>query len=223
MGAGTKIKKESFSHAVRPKTEKGRSKSLMAQNYRLAIRMEDEQGWYWPNTIIWHKPNAMPSSVKDRFSVDYEPMFFFTKSEKHYFEQQFEPANVRENEYRRTLRRKNAEHYNLKTPYRGNFPKSTGDPTRRNMRSVWRISTKSYTGPHSAVFPPDLIITPIRAGCPRGGIVLDPFMGSGTTALVAKMLGRNYIGIEINPKDIKTAEDRLRQETLFYYENRTKT
>ena len=81
----------------------------------------------------------------------------------------------------------------------------------RNKRCVWKISTKPFRGAHFAVFPEELVETPIKAGCPKGGIVLDPFMGSGTTAVVAKRLGRNYVGIELNPKYIEIAETRLKK------------
>ena len=192
----------------------GYEKSLLLQPYRLAMRMVDDQNWILRNVIIWHKPNAMPHSVKDRFTVDYEPIFFFTKSKQYFFEQQFEAADLRENEYRRALRRKNADDYNLKKPYQGNFPKSFGDPDKRNKRSVWAISTKSYVDAHFAVYPPELLAIPIKAGCPKGGIVLDPFMGSGTTAVVARKLGRHFIGIELNKSYIEIATRRLSQGVL---------
>lgn len=80
----------------------------------------------------------------------------------------------------------------------------------RNKRSVWRIGTVNYSGNHFAVFPPRLVKTPILAGCPKGGIVLDPFIGSGTTAIVARRLGRRFIGIELNPKYVRLAKDRIK-------------
>lgn len=96
----------------------------------------------------------------------------------------------------------------------GNFNKDgilIGDGM-ANKKSVWTINTKPNKDAHFAIFPPELIIDPIKAGCPEGGIVLDPFMGSGTTAIVAKKLNRNYIGIELNPDYIKIADKRLRKE-----------
>jgi len=85
----------------------------------------------------------------------------------------------------------------------------------RNKRSVWTITTKSFKEAHFATFPEDLIVPMVKAGCPKDGIVLDPFMGSGTTALVAKKLARNYLGIELNPEYIKIANERLRQDILL--------
>ena len=80
----------------------------------------------------------------------------------------------------------------------------------RNKRCVWTIGTTNFSGQHFAVYPPKLVETPIKAGCPEGGIVLDPFIGSGTTALVAKQLGRQFIGIELNPEYVKLAKNRLK-------------
>jgi len=143
----------------------GMEKSLLLQAHRLAIRMIDEQGWILRNTIIWHKPNVMPQSVKDRFTVDYEPVFFFTKSKKYWFEQQFEPMNFKESDYRTQIR-KNADQYNIKKPYENNYPKSF-NPNGRTKRCVWEIPTQSYPESHFATFPEELIVTPIKAGCPK--------------------------------------------------------
>jgi len=206
----------------------GYEKSLLFQNYRLIIRMIDEQKWILRNTIIWHKPNCMPSSVKDRFTVDFEPVFFFTKSKKYYFETQYEP-------YQGPINRWGGNYFNLRVPNAKKAKSSQyiasekeqqqyaiaarsrnmrPDERGRNMRSIWKIPTKPYASAHFATFPPALIEVPIKAGCPKNGIVLDPFMGSGTTAEVACYLGRNYIGIELNPEYIKLAEKRLKQNIL---------
>lgn len=228
-------------------------KSLILQAHRLAICMIDEQHWILRNTLIWWKPNCMPSSIKDRFTVDYEPIFFFTKSKKYYFEQQFEPLSesyLKENRPFGILRQrlyKNSKYVkggygnnqfknkkNLTTKqkaYRESFVSGGGNidsgginnpnsrkkaiermlkSNGRNMRSVWSINPQPFPEAHFAVFPEELVEIPIKAGCPKGGIVLDPFIGSGTTAVVAKGLGRNYIGVEINPKFVKMAEERLK-------------
>ena len=189
-------------------------KSLLLQAHRLAIRMIDEQGWILRNTIIWHKPNVMPSSVKDRFTVDYEPVFFFTKAKRYWFGQQFESTIELYSEKR--ARRPQTSHGKEPTPS-GNSNNLTYNklfPLGRNKRSVWKIATKLYKEAHFATFPPELITIPIKAGCPLNGIVLDSFMGSGTTAYVARQLGRNYIGIELNPEYIKMAEKRFAQQIL---------
>jgi site-specific DNA-methyltransferase (cytosine-N4-specific) len=183
-----------------------KAKSLIGIPDRFKIAMIDN-GWICRNDIIWHKPNAMPESVKDRFTDDYERLFFFTKNRKYYFEQQLE-------EYRSKPRKpenKNQQNCNkgyitdrFSPGYRDYY--SQGG---RNKRSVWSINTKPFKGAHFAVFPEELIETPIKAGCPEGGIVMDIFMGSGTTGVVAKRLGRKYIGIELNPEYIKIANERI--------------
>jgi site-specific DNA-methyltransferase (adenine-specific) len=186
---------------------KGQSKCLAQIPSRFAIEMT-VRGWILRNEIIWHKPNCMPSSVKDRFTVDFEKIFFFTKSKRYYFKQQIEAfCQNSDIEYRRALRRD--KNYKVKQPYNNNFPKSFNKDG-RNKRSVWTIATKPFKGAHFATFPEALVETPIIAGSPRGGAILDPFMGSGTTALVAKKFDRNYIGIELNKKYIKLAEKRLK-------------
>jgi len=93
--------------------------------------------------------------------------------------------------------------------------KPIGNPGTRNKRDVWIITTTAFPEAHFATFPEDLIVPMVKAGCPKGGIILDPFMGAGTTALVAQKLGRKYLGIELNPAYIKIAENRLRQEILL--------
>lgn len=207
-----------------------KEKSLSGQNYRLVIRMCDEQGWYWRNTIIWYKRNAMPSSVRDRFGVDYEPIFFFTKNKRYYFEQQFElytnemnrwggdyfNLRVRDSEKEKSSQYKagekeKAQYGTLLRDKREMRPHKQG----RNKRCVWDIPTRGYPGAHFAVFPKALVETPIKAGSPENGIVLDPFCGSGTTLEVARQLGRQYIGIELSKEYIKLAENRLAQSKLL--------
>ena len=189
-------------------------KSLIQIPSHFAIEMCN-RGWILRNEIIWHKPSCMPSSATDRFTVDFEKIFFFTKSKKYYFEQQKEPQQPSESSlqrYKSTPRkeRKNTEPMVKDFPHE-NFILSQG----RNKRCVWSINTKSYKDAHFATYPPKLIETPIKAGCPEGGIVLDIFMGSGTTGRVAKDLGRNFIGLELNPEYCKLADKRLAQQNLF--------
>ena len=180
-------------------------KCLLQIPSRFAIAMID-RGWILRNEIVWHKPNAMPSSVKYRFSVDYEVIYFFVQQKKYYFEQRLEPfVSNNDVEYRRALRR--TSDYTVKKPYKNNFPKSFNDAG-RNKRSVWTIATKPFRGSHFSTFPEKLVETPIKAGCPVGGTVLDPFAGAGTTLIVAERLGRKAMGIEINPEYIKIAENR---------------
>lgn len=146
----------------------GLEKSLMLQAHRLAIRMIDEQQWILRNTIIWHKPNCMPSSIKDRFTVDYEPVFFFTKSRRYYFERQLEPlkpGTLERSQYTfggvpgRAYPGEKREH---PYPEKWNF-----DPAGRNKRCVWKVPTHSFGEAHFATFPEKLIEPMISAGCPR--------------------------------------------------------
>lgn len=209
------------------------NKSLLMIPERFAIAMIDK-GWILRSKIIWHKPNAMPQSAKDRFTIDYEHFFFFTKSQRYYFETQYEPykwtslerakdgikfgGNKASGYGRRTY---SGKEWKPKmggggSSFRndsGNL-KSDGTPISNNprgriKRSVWSIPTKSFKEAHFATYPEQLIQTPIKACCQIEGVVLDPFMGAGTTALVALKNARNFIGIELNPEYIKIANKRL--------------
>jgi site-specific DNA-methyltransferase (adenine-specific) len=175
---------------------------------RFAIAMTDK-GWILRNRIIWQKPNAMPSSVEDRFTVDYEDIFFFVKSKKYNFDTQRIPH-------------KEVSLKRIEKPWHGKLTKGhtlgglkDGDmhkmchPDGRNMRAVWSVNTASLKEAHFATFPEALIEPMVLAGCPKGGVVLDPFFGAGTTGVVAKKLGRNYLVIELNPEYIKIAQKRI--------------
>lgn len=275
-----------------PRVKKGKmpDKSLIMIPFRFAIEMVN-RGWILRNTIIWYKPNCMPSSVKDRFTVDFEYVFFFVKNKKYWFEQQFEPIKL---DSVKRERRGNKENKYSKDEY---FPKGVHANTMsqprnykgyngieeeftnrqgRNKRTVWEISTKSFSEAHFAVFPEELIEPMLKAGCPEfvcsgcgkprekiyksitsfhsgsgkagnlpkgkwegreqeisgdydirmgpvidreeigltdcgcnagfePGITLDPFIGKGTTAIVAKKQGKNFIGIELNPEYVEMA------------------
>lgn len=204
------------------------SKSQIMVPERFAIRMIDELGYIKRNTIIWHKPNPFPSSVLDRFTNDFEYFFFFTISPKYYFEQQLEPAQAS------TLSRLKyglgETKYNqegiitggINTLAKPHPPAPIRERDKfRNKRCVWNIATASSeggnSGDHVAPYPEKLIETPILASCPINGIVLDPFMGSGTTGVVARRYKRNFIGIELNPTYADNAMSRINntQEYLF--------
>lgn len=197
-------------------------KDLVGIPWMVAFALRAD-GWYLRQDIIWHKPNAMPESVKDRCTKAHEYIFLLSKSKKYYYDadaireplsvhrakqagQKVEPGNDI------VGRREQIEHARQRGSG-GHFDghKWFMNPLGRNKRSVWTITTKPFKGAHFAVFPEDLIEPCILAGCPEGGIVLDPFMGSGTTAVVALKHNRNYIGIELNPEYIKIAGKRIRQ------------
>jgi site-specific DNA-methyltransferase (adenine-specific) len=188
----------------------GKNKSLLMTPYRFAWQMI-ETGWILRNIIVWHKPNQMPSSVKDRFTVDFEPVFFFTKKQQYYFVQQLEP-------YVKPLDRWAGD--NLIARGQSAWATGTGqkvyrnrnmhpNPAGRNMRTVWSINTQAFKGAHFAVYPEKLVERMLLAGCPPGGVVLDPFAGSGTTLVVAQKLGRGYVGIELSPEYVTMANERL--------------
>jgi site-specific DNA-methyltransferase (cytosine-N4-specific) len=189
-----------------------KSKVLIPE--RFAIRMVDELGLICRNTIIWYKRNAMPSSASDRFTVDFEPVFFFVKSGKYYFEQQKEPysENSNPNEVYSGKAKKNYLKANAQNPSdtKRRILESMKNSQGRNKRCVWDVPTKPFPGAHFAVFPTALVEPMILAGCPENGIVLDPFMGSGTTAKVAKLLNRKYIGFDANPEYVEMANRHTR-------------
>ena len=175
-------------------------------------------GWYLRQDIIWHKPNPMPESVTDRPTNAYEMIFLLAKSERYFYDHEAikEPASwQRENnpdwqtQRAETNAKKGAGNRNAAD---GGFTKWSPDHG-RNRRNVWTVPTKPFAGAHFATFPPELIEPCIKAGCPEGGTVLDPFGGSGTTAVVAKKLGRGAVLIDLNPANIEMAQARLVAET----------
>ncbi|MCK9578743.1 site-specific DNA-methyltransferase [bacterium] len=201
---------------------KGLEKSLCQIPARFAIEMTN-RGWILRNEIIWQKPNCMPQSVKDRFTMDFEKIFFFTKNRKYYFKQQFDLANY---DGRKDTIMKGSPKYNTEVmPGRKPHTMAARGHERwqidsegnriRNRRCVWNIATRPFSGAHFATFPERLVETPIKSGCPDGGVVLDPFIGSGTTALVAQRLGKNFIGIELNKKYCEIAEERINFNKLY--------
>jgi len=191
-----------------------------------------EDGWICRQTIIWHKPNPMPESVNDRCTKSHEYIFLLAKSQKYYFDNEAikekaafpddldRPRNGRTMNMTANTKKFDNTQGGGGTSFKGHsgYYKQDGTPIsdgNRNKRSVWTITTKPFKEAHFATFPEDLIVPMVKAGCPKGGIILDPFMGAGTTALVAQKLGRKYLGIELNPAYIKIAENRLRQEILL--------
>lgn len=187
-------------------------KSLCLIPQRFAINMVD-RGWLCRNEIIWYKPNAMPESVKDRFTNDYEPIYFFTKAQDYYFEQQLEESYWANHDPRAKNEDRNiAENGKIATGTYKMQGVNYRKDGKRNMRCVWELNTKGSTENHFATYPQRLIKTPILAGCPVDGVVLDPFMGTGTTAVVSRKLDRRFIGIELNPESIDISESMMRKE-----------
>ena len=171
-----------------------KSKDLIGIPWMLAFALRAD-GWYLRQDIIWHKPNPMPESVKDRCTKSHEYIFLLSKSQKYFYDNEAIKEPVKQDWGTRD--RTNGKYHNPGTglqPHTG----LTKSYTKKNKRSVWSVNKKPYKGAHFATYPPELIRPCILAGSERGDIILDPFLGSGTTAMVAKDLGRSYIGCELN-------------------------
>ena len=182
-----------FSPVRGNKLEGYKSKDLIGIPWMLAFALRKD-GWYLRQDIIWHKPNPMPESVKDRCTKSHEYIFLLSKNKNYYYDNEAikEPAKDWG-----TRDRSKGKYHNEGT---GLQPHSglTKSYSKKNKRSVWSVTKKPYKGAHFATFPPELIEPCIKAGSEVGDIILDPFMGSGTTAMVAKMLDRYYIGCELH-------------------------
>ena len=182
-------------------------KDLVGIPWRVAFALQAD-GWYLRQDIIWHKPNPMPESVTDRCTKAHEYVFLLAKSEKYFYDHEAvkEPTTGNTNT-------PSGEAANRR-PDRG-FPGQPsrnhcgGGPFTRNRRDVWTITTKPFKGAHFAVMPEALVEPCILAGCPAGGLVLDPFTGSGTVGAVAVRLGRRFIGTELNPEYVSIAQKRI--------------
>lgn len=181
-----------------------RPKSLLNIPHRFAIAMTDELHFIQRNEIIWHKPSAMPSSVKDRFTVDFEPIFFFTKSPKYKFNQIVEPYLSKKS----APRNKAAEKY----AGTGQFSEGARDyysQGGKNKRTTWSCAFEPQKEKHFASYPTKLIEPMILAGSDEGDVVLDPFAGTGTTLLTARRLKRAGLGIELHDDYIDIIKRRL--------------
>lgn len=229
----------------RPKTPDGlKPKDLIGIPWMVAFALRAD-GWYLRQDIIWHKPNPMPESVRDRPTKGHEYLFLLSKNERYHYDAEA----IREPAEHSSIKRwrQDVESQTGSTRANGgektNGPmKAVGGPRRsdkqrghsrthqgfnerwdgldkseqaemgRNKRSVWTVATKPFSGAHFATYPPELVEPCILAGCPAGGVVLDPFFGAGTTGLVADRLGRDCIGIEINAAYRDIAIERLRRD-----------
>jgi len=200
-------------HSTRMAQDIGlKPKDLIGIPWMLAFALRAD-GWYLRQDIIWHKPNPMPESVQDRCTKAHEYIFLMSKSQKYYYDTEAiqEQAERPEGPGNKTHRHSQEGIY--VSGSQKNLAKIGASET-RNKRSVWTVNVKPYSGAHFAVFPSDLIEPCILAGAPVGGIVLDPFMGSGTTAQVAQNLGRQYLGCELNPDYKPLQQKRVAQQSL---------
>lgn len=197
-----------------------KQKDLIGIPWLLAFALRSD-GWYLRSDIIWQKDNPMPESVKDRPTRCYEHVFLLTKSKKYFYDataiaEPIAPTTAARYKSGRGENHKYAEEVpgqgkvqGINRVRKGGYYDDALIPTIRNKRDVWLINTVPYKGGHFAAFPPKLAETCIMAGCPKGGIVLDPFFGSGTTGLAAKTLDRRYIGIELNAEYCALARARI--------------
>jgi len=201
------------SHSRNSKTLKSvglKNKDLIGVPWMVAFALRSN-GWYLRQDIIWNKPNPMPESVTDRCTKAHEYIFLMTKSAKYYYNAEAIKTKMECSEHdKRSRQGRKRFPTELINGIRGNTPDKIYEWA--NKRSVWTVTTKPYADAHFATFPEDLIVDCIKAGSPENGIVLDPFMGAGTTAIVSKKLGRNYIGFELNEKYIDIANKRLYNE-----------
>jgi len=205
-------------------------KDLVGIPWRVAFALQSD-GWYLRQDIIWHKPNPMPESVTDRCTKSHEYMFLLSKSQKYYYDADVirEPlAESTLNDIRigcKTGRPNKKAHKLVMDGTHGSG--GIGDPSKtraelinlkgRNKRSVWTVTTRPFKKAHFATFPPKLIEPCILAGCPKGGIIIDPFMGAGTVALVARENNRDFVGCELNPEYIKIANQRINNAQLSLF------
>lgn len=221
-------------------------KDLIGIPWMLAFALRD-YGWYLRQDIIWSKPNPMPESVTDRCTKSHEYIFLLSKSPKYYFDHEAIQEPVTESTIKRVNQDVENQKGSTRVPgktngtmkaccstpryggkkytkipdkfYRTKSGKAYTYRPMRNKRSVWTINTRAFNEAHFATFPQQLIMDCIIAGCPEDGVVLDPFMGSGTTAIVARKLNRNYIGIELNKEYIDIANKRIHKEIGLFNHN----
>lgn len=231
--AGTSSKKEQRD----PKYPKGRngqnpsitqkvlgykSKDLMGIPWRLAFALR-EDGWYLRSDIIWHKENAMPEACRDRPTRSYEHIFLLSKSPRYYYDYDSLAEPMKEVSKKRYVRGRSKENKYLnensgakiqKINEARGYGQYKGDniPQFRNKRDIWTINTTSFRGNHYAAFPPKLAEICMIAGCPKDGIILDPFIGSGTVGLVSLLHNRKYIGIELNEEYVNLTKKRIETE-----------
>jgi DNA modification methylase len=222
------------------------AKQLLGIPWRVAFALQAD-GWWLRQDIIWSKPNPMPESVTDRCTKAHEYIFLLSKSAKYYYDADAIAEEVSPNTHARisqdlanqigTFRANGGAKTNgpLKAVVKGSTRKLTEVGSgiknndsftnavylltdKRNKRSVWEVATQSFSEAHFATFPPVLIEPCILAGCPKGGTVLDPFGGAGTTGLVADRLERNAILVELNKAYADMARNRIEQDAPLFVE-----
>lgn len=202
-GAGGDWKHGRKQHEVKwrqPKQVDVPRKSRCAVPERLVVEMLD-RGWCYRNHCIWEKENVRPESALDRFTQNFDDVFFFTLGERYYFKTQREPCVVsgsQSSSFQRVSQRSGK--------------RVEPNPYGRIARAIWRIYNAGFEGAHTATFPIELLAKPLAATLPPGGVVLDPFMGSGTTAEFAERIGARWIGVELSPANCEIIRERVSRE-----------
>lgn len=214
-----------------------RRKSLLLGPQRLALRLVDE-GWLLRNWIIWAKKNHLPHPVADRLTPAHEPLLFFTKQGSYHFDldairepHTSKPPKPKKHPTgpgsRTDTRRPGDTHLGSKGLKAMHAAGRVGNEKGKNPGDVWRLPTSQYRGAHRATMPLELARRAIAAACPlrrpdgTPGVVLDPFMGSGTTAIAAERLGRDWMGIELNPQYAQLARERIEAEATSQHQDET--
>jgi DNA modification methylase len=189
-----------------------KSKDLVGIPWMTAFALRAD-GWYLRSEIIWHKPNPLPESTKDRPTKAHEQVFLLSRSPKYFYDAAAiaepiqHPKDATADDAARAFSRRLAT---VPNPVQDEAIVVERDaPTTKNRRSVWTIPPQPYEEAHFATFPPKLVEPCVLAGCPAGGVVLDPFNGAGTTGMVARRLGRQYVGIELNPAYVEMSRRRI--------------
>ena len=186
-----------------------KNKDLIGIPWMLAFALR-ENGWYLRQDIIWHKPNPMPESVKDRCTKAHEYIFLLSKSPKYYFDNEaIKEDAIHSNRKAGNAKPQKGTDEKFMDTRGGLFDAQQKIYEKRNKRDVWSVNVKPYKGAHFATYPVELIDPCIKAGCPDGGVVLDPFMGSGTTAQVAIANNKQYLGCELNTEYKYLQEQRI--------------
>lgn len=228
--------RNSCGHTAKKVPSGYKAKDLIGIPWMLAFALRAD-GWYLRQDIIWQKPNCMPESVKDRCTKSHEYIFLLSKSKRYYFDAEAISEPITGSSTKRYMQNIEKQAGSTRQPGKTNgamkavLPRFGGAkygddltdqsrtksgniyiPTlRRNKRSVWTVGTKGFKGAHFATFPEELVRPCILAGSRPGGVVLDPFAGSGTTGAVALQEDRDFIGIELNPEYVKMIEQRLNE------------
>lgn len=226
--------RNSCGHTAKKVPKGYKYKDLIGIPWLLAFALRSD-GWYLRQDIIWHKPNCMPESVRDRCTKSHEYIFLLSKKERYYFDAEAISEPIAESSAKRYLQNIEMQHGSDRLPGKTNGPMKAvlprfggekyGDSEaeytrsksgnvyvpkpRKNKRDVWTVGTSGFRGAHFATFPEKLVRPCILAGSAPGDRVLDPFMGSGTTGVVAIKTGRDFVGIELNPEYARMSFDRI--------------